>query len=249
MNNSSTEMRNQANLRCASYAFLAWLFLEQLDSDFITQLLADEVQDSIRLLASEDPSGSKMNDGLHEMMSFVTAKGSWTVEEVCQALNVERSMLLGGISRSYGPPPPYESLYRSDKLVSETSVLVDVAKFYREVQVELPKQPVDRIDYLGLELDLMRLLCEEERRCWELGETVAVGDFRILQQRFLREHLLCWAPNFCETMLSHATNGFYQGVSQLLLGFLESEAMILAMSPAEDQSLSRLKQTGYRKVM
>ncbi len=40
--------RTQAQSRAAGYGFLAWLFLEEPDCDFVARLLADDMQDSFR---------------------------------------------------------------------------------------------------------------------------------------------------------------------------------------------------------
>ncbi len=182
------------------------------------------------------------------MRSSLEMNGRHTIEDTCLALAVEHTRLLRGVARDYGPPPPYESLYRSAEVSSEVSFLVQVAEFYRHAQVNLPAERADRIDYLGLELDLMRLLCEEESRAFSQGDTAEAERFAVLQQRFLREHLLAWAPHFCELWLTQTTAGFYQGVAQLLLGFLEEESMIDAKHPYASQKLSDVPQAGIGKA-
>ena len=48
-----------------------------------------------------------------------------------------------------------------------------VAKFYRSAEVEQSERQVDQINYLGLELDLMHLLCEEMSSCQNPGNIEA----------------------------------------------------------------------------
>ena len=148
-----------------------------------------------------------------------------TLEDICLALAVEHTRYLRGIGRAYGPPPPYESLYRSPEAGEDNSYLLQLTEFYQQAQAAIRTENAERVDYLGIELDFMRLLCEEESRCLEQGDDHGSCSYFIhLQQHFLHEHLLAWAPRFCESFIAQTTNGFYHGVALLLLGFLEAEA-------------------------
>lgn len=48
----SAQVQAQAQSRAAIYGFLAWLFLEQPDADFVARLLDNEVQEHINSLSS-----------------------------------------------------------------------------------------------------------------------------------------------------------------------------------------------------
>lgn len=244
MMDTPSEMRTQVQSRASSYAFLAWLFLEQPDIDFVTHLLADDLQDSLGSLSSSSLADSRMITGLQMMRSSLQVQTPCTIEDTCLALAVERTRLLRGVSRDYGPPPPYESLYRSPEPSGGISFLVQVAEYYRYAQIDLSAERADRLDYLGLELDFMRLLCEEEMRSLGHGDTDEAEGFARLQHRFLQEHLLTWAPRYCESLLSHSAAGFYHGVAQLLLGFLEQQSRIEAEHRYESQELSSVPQPG-----
>lgn len=223
MMEASGERRLLVRSRAAWYGFLAWLFLEQPDADFISRLHSVETLDHLRLFMPDSVINDKMLVGLQKLRSSVVGDGSRSVADICLALAVEHTRLLRGVAREYGPPPPYESLYRPPVARSEASTLAEIAELYRQAQVELPVERTDRLDYLGLELDMMRLLYEEESKCWDQGDSESAAGFAFLQHRFLQEHLLYWVPGYCQ-LLSEATPGFYKGVAQLLLGFLELEA-------------------------
>ncbi len=248
MMDTPSEMRTQVQSRASSYAFLAWLFLEQPDIDFVTHLLADDLQDSPSSLSSSSLTDSRMITGLQMMRSSLQVQTPCTIEDTCLALAVERTRLLRGVARDYGPPPPYESLYRSPEPSGGISFLVQVAEYYRYAQIDLSAERADRLDYLGLELDFMRLLCEEELRSLGQGDTDEAEGFAHLQHRFLQEHLLPWVPRYCESLLSHSAAGFYQGVAHLLLGFLEDQAAIEAEHRHKGQELSSLPQSDTGKV-
>jgi TorA maturation chaperone TorD len=88
----------------------------------------------------------------------------------------------------------------------------------------------------------MRMLCEEEARCRNQGDAEAAADFAILQHRFLQEHLLLWVPGYCQNLLTQATCGFYRGLAQLLLYFLEQEASLDVERSFENHQMAKLHQ-------
>ena len=227
MNAAVAEANSRTQAASAGYGFLAWLFLEPPDADFIARLLARDVQNDLRGLPSGSKAGAAWSAGWQEMSCAATGNGTRSVDETCLALQVERTRFLRGACHPDDPPPPYESLYLAPLDRGGTSVLAEVAEFYRLARVELPADPVDQLDSLGLELDLMRLLSEEENLARERKDVEDADLMAELQQRFLREHLLAWAPLFCEKMMALSTTGFYRGVARLLLGFLEEQALIL----------------------
>ncbi len=221
---SSAEVRAQSQSRAAVYGFLAWLFLKLPDVDFVARLLANDVQDSLQLFSSDSESASRMIDGLNGMRLSLVDGVPGTLEDMCLALAVEHTRFLRGVGRAYGPPPPYESLYRSSEAGEDNSFLLQLTEFYHHAQAAILSESAERVDYLGIELDLMRLLCDEESRATGRGDTIQAAHFSRLQQHFLHEHLLAWAPRYCESFISQTAAGFYRGVVQLVLGFLEAEA-------------------------
>lgn len=247
MMDSPTEMRTQIQARASSYAFLAWLFLEAPDFDFVTKLLADDLHESPGSPTSSSPAGSRMAEGLQMMRSSLQANSPCTVEDICFTLAVERTRLLRGVANGYGPPPPYESLYRSSEDRRANTFLVQVAEFFCFAQIDIPAVHADRLDYLGLELDLMRLLCEEELRLLDEGDTEEAEGFARLQHQFLLEHLMTWVPQYCASLSSHSTTGFYRGVAQLLQGFLEEQAGFEVEHEYKSQELADVPQSGIER--
>jgi putative dimethyl sulfoxide reductase chaperone len=233
MTTISAQVQAQAQSRAAIYGFLAWLFLEQPDADFVTRLLENEVQEHINSLSSKIPPDSRMLDGLQRMRLSLLNGESRTPEDLCRTLAVEHTRLMRGIGSNYGPPPPYESLYRAAESGDDHACLLQLTEFYHRAQVAIPVDDAERVDYLGVELDLMRLLCEEECRSLEQGNTMEARNYSALQQHFLDEHMLAWAPRFCASFIAHTPKGFYHGVALFLLGFLEAEAAIAAEQPDE----------------
>ncbi len=224
--------------RAAVYSFLAWLFLEQPDVDFIARLQALDIQQEVRSLLSNWPSDVQIISGLQRMSAALIANGQRNIEDIRAELAVEHTRLMRGVASGYGPPPPYECLYRSSSPGGESALLLELAEIYQTAEAILPKAQIDRLDYLGLELDLMRFLCDAETSAWERKDAAEASRLALLQSQFLHQHLLAWVPAYGESLLRQAKTGFYQGVAQLLLGFLSAEARSEAGPPGNIQQQS-----------
>ncbi len=228
-------VQHQSQSRAAIYSFLAWLFLKPPDVELVTRLMANDFQDSLAILPFGSGSTSRMVDGLKQMRSSLLERGPRPLEDICLSVAVEYTRYFRGIGRMDNPPPPYETLYRSFDAGEDNAFLLQLTEFYQQAQAAMQAENAERVDYLGIELDFMRLLCEEENRAADRDDTTQAGHFSQLQERFLHEHLLVWAPGLCESLISQTVAGFYHGVAQLLLGFLEAEAAMVTFQPTEIQ--------------
>lgn len=221
---SAAEMSAQAASRSTTYGFLAWLFLEDPDTGFLERIRAagDGFPDPLRPAAEE--MGPAILAGLADMRGYLSERSHLSPAEACLELAIQRTRLFRGVAPGYGPPPPYEAVYRCPQACTEPELMLRVQSFYREAGVELPPDQAERLDYLGLELDLMRFLCAEESSLWDAGDVEGAARLRGMQGRFLRGHLLAWGPRFCETILAEPGVRFYHGVARILAGFLAEEA-------------------------
>lgn len=226
MNPDSTgsSRSEKARERSTTYGFLAWLFLDTPDVAFVARMSDTRVLPS----GPSWPAGERADPGalggLEAMRDYLAGEINRPAEEVCAELAVQRTRLFRGVAPGYGPRPPYESVYRRSDSRAQSDVLLQVHGFYREAGAQLPADRSERLDYLGLELDLMRFLSWEEGRSWEEGEEAEATRLRDIQRRFLAHHLLAWVPAYCEAILGEPDVPFYHGVARLLSGFLAEEA-------------------------
>jgi TorA maturation chaperone TorD len=182
MSTIQAEVQTLSQSRAAIYGFLAWLFLKQPDADFVTRLLANDIDDSVQIFPSGTGSTSRMIDGMKVMRSSLLDNGPRTLEDICLVLAVEHTRFLRGVGRAYGSPPPYESLYRSSETGEDNAFLLKLTDFYRQAQVAFLTENAERVDYIGVELDFMRLLCEEEGHAQEMDDTIQAEHFFHLQE-------------------------------------------------------------------
>jgi putative dimethyl sulfoxide reductase chaperone len=217
----------EAASRGRSYGFLAWLILEGPDAPFLERMLGGEVGTYLASLADSGSSDRLILAGLDEMRGWLAGHADEPLEQLRQKLAVQGTWLFKGIAPGYGPPPPYEAVHRRPGAGADADTLLSLRGFYREAAAELPCSSHERLDHLGLELDFMRFLCEEESRLRRSGDTGEVTRFRRIQRRFLEAHLMPWVPGYCQRILGEECAPFFHGLARALSGFLAGEIALL----------------------
>lgn len=179
--------------RAEAYWFLANLFANRLEVDDIARMAA-------LAQAGEDL-------GLAGDIFAAVADGS---DREAQALRLacEHTRLFCGISEEYGPPPPYESLWREGQLMGESSV--QVGRHYLEAAYQ-PNSGFAPFDHLVEELRFMAALCNAEAEA--SGD--AVPPLRERQRRFLNEHLGAWIGDYACRLEAQAKEPLYQALARV----------------------------------
>lgn len=177
--------------------------------------------------------------GLEEMRGWLAAHAHQPLEQVRQELAVQGARLFRGIAPGYGPPPPYEAVHRRPGAGVDADTLLSLRGFYREAAADLPSTSRERLDHVGIELDFMRFLCEEESRLWRSGDAGEAARYRRIQRRFLTAHLAPWVPGYCQRILAEQCAPFFHGLARALSGFLAEEARLLDSGSEEGDGPGR----------
>jgi len=189
--------------RSAIYWTLADVFLTCPNEAIVARLS----NDLVRL------SGPETADALTMSLLAETLPDAGDAAGVI-GLAVEYTRLFGGLSASYGLPPPYEAVHR--KVESAADVAVAVTQCYSDAGLAAVDASVPP-DHLGVELKFVSLLCHSESEAWRknLGaESVqALGR----QRAFLDDHLLRWAPDYLKLVQTQARDAFFRKFSQIAL--------------------------------
>ena len=93
---------------------------------------------------------------------------------------------------------PYESVVREGRMMGETTLEV---RHCLAVEGVAPRGR-DLPDHVGIEMAFMAHLAAREALAWEAGEEDVAWDLLQKQERFLREHLGAWLPQFCHRILA-----------------------------------------------
>src|SRR4030067_1305947 len=147
----------------------------------------------------------KIKRGLKQINIWLEERGSEPSE--IAALDTEFTRLFRGLGRAKSPPPPYESVYLDSGLLYGPSTQ-RVADIYRRFQIIVKDN--EPPDYIAVELDFMRLLCEKEALARQ-SQDDGVRDLISAENSFLREHPVAWVPAFCESVRRFDITSFYAG--------------------------------------
>lgn len=122
---------------------------------------------------------------------------------------------------------PHESVQRGEgQLWGEHTVAV--GQFMEEAGLAVEGETSLLPDHISLELAIMQHLTAEEALALAGGDSGRVDEVRLLQRRFMKEHLGHWGVQFFSQARASASHPFYQVVAELGEGFLQAETEGLA---------------------
>lgn len=206
----------ESRQRAEAYWFLATLFAAPPGVEQLAQFtaLAEQAE-------GEDtgPAG--------EILASLRANAD--LPALAQRLAVEHTRLFGGIREHYGPPPPYEGLWRDGQMMGEATVAVVTA--YLEVGFR-PDERWSPPDHLVAELQFMAALCHAEDEAWGSGRPDQAQWGRQRQSAFLENHLMVWLPGYCQTLEAEAAERLYQTLARVTAEVLAHDARALRDSAA-----------------
>jgi TorA maturation chaperone TorD len=223
-----------AEARRSVYDLLSAFYLTLPDQKMVNGIFDPDFEKELSAVVSAFENG-EMQEGLKLIANFVSCFKNQPQEEILRRIAVDRTRLLRGISEKDSPPPPYESVYRGEWLWSHSTT--EVSRFYCKLGVTLPEAWIESPDYLGIELDFMRLLCQSEEEAWRNDQPEKALEHLGKGMDFLKDHLLKWVDQFCEKMYEVADLDFYKGLAKLTSGFLKHDSHLVEEQLKEMRSL------------
>jgi anaerobic sulfite reductase subunit A len=209
--------------RGSCYGLLASVYNLLPSSTFVARILSTDIRTMFRAVANgTSASETQLDDleqGLRALDDFREQARNLEQKELAIRMGVDRTRLFRGIKRGYGPPPPYESLYRGSECVMAESA-VQVKKVYFDIGYHLPQHCKELPDYIGIELDFMSHVCREEAQAWTTANKNRAVALLDTASKFVGEHLIMWVPGFCDEALNYAREGFYQGIAKITRAFV-----------------------------
>lgn len=160
-----------------------------------------------------------LEDEIASLRQSISAVRDWP--EFIENLNVEYTRLFEG--PGFVAAPLFASFYLDgERLMGPEAIAVrrEYVK-WGIASVQMGKIPDDHV---ALELAFMAYLCDEATAALADGDDGRCEKLLEAKEKFLREHLLNWAPTFCNKVIAATSDPFFAGLAKLTLAGLESDA-------------------------
>lgn len=143
-------------------------------------------------------------------------------------LGVEFTRLISGISEGSGPPPPFESVWREERLIGESTVAV-IESYARAGFADIAPEAGPQ-DHVSVELKFIALLALREAEAWQADDTAGAQQRLAQQRNFLRVHLTTWVPRWADAVIQQAQLPLFAALAGLLKAGLDQATTELAES-------------------
>ena len=194
--------------RINMYGFLSRLLIEEIDPFTLNKI--------------------KENEDLLELFPNTKEwKDFWekdTMKLVEEDLNVDFTTIF--ILNVY----PYESVFVNDEGHINPTITNPTLIFYREhgYSIDLNKTRALSPDHIGVELEFMMNLVQEELNALAREDEKEVQRLREIQKKFLEEHVGNWTVPYLLAVKDIAETPFYYDVADATLEFLMSDLEYLS---------------------
>ena len=122
---------------------------------------------------------------------------------------------------------PWESVHTTSTGLLFGGPTMAVREFYALFDLRADKLNNEPDDHIGLELGFCRELLARALDAADADDLEASRHLLEAHDRFCREHLLQWAPEFFRQLHESATTRFYRGIALLGTGALERLGSLL----------------------
>lgn len=185
---------------------------------------------------AESPFGNHQPDtaaGLTLLRRWSTHWHTGAAAELLKDVQADYVRLFVGPGKMLAAP--WESIYFNTERLLFQQQTVQVRAWYRRYGLEAANLHKEPDDHIGLELAFVAHLAQRGLQALEQQDSIAFDDALDAQRRFLSEHLLRWAPAWCELVITHATTDFYRGIGLLTRGALIELAALLQIDRPEEK--------------
>ncbi len=199
------DMAETAAARANVYGLLATVFRAEPDEAFLDQL--------------KDPgfSGALEALGLSLGDEFTNTPTVRLVEDMA----VEYARLFIGPGSHISP---HESVHVDVDAGSGGlwgAKTVEVKKFIEAAGFDYEDQFTGLPDHVSVELEFMQKLTEWESGKWACGDEEKAKYSRLIQRRFMKEHIMTWVPKLCDKVINMADKPFYEEMAKVTKRFLD----------------------------
>ena len=129
--------------------------------------------------------------------------------------------------------PPWGSVYLSDSRLMFQEKTLEVRNWYRRFGLQSEKLYSEPDDHIGLELAFLAHLAKLGVQAIDEEDQEQFAALLDAQRNFMSEHILRWAPRFCEKVIAGAKTDLYRGMALLIRGALFDLAELLGLEITE----------------
>lgn len=209
-------MAELAEARSRAYLMLVMFYLKRPTKQFIEAIRNGELQ----LGGIDAEIASALETIRQESLK------ADNLEEFTLKLGVEFTRLFRGVKKGYSPPPPYESIYKGERILYGPSTM-KVIRIYEKTGYYPGPEHLTPPDYISVELEFMAYLAQKEAEAWRKGDRDEAKRLLKIQEEFLSKHLLTWVPKFCKTVEEWSKTPFYRAVARLTERYLKLDYQTL----------------------
>lgn len=218
----------QPQWRAETYWFLAALYGQPITAPVLARLAG---------VATKNPEDET---GIGDEFRAALAKDAdCGFEELSQRLASEHARLFLGLRQGYGPPPPYESLWREARILGDSTLAVATA--YSDAGFEDTDQ-CGPCDHIASELRFLASLCHAEAEATTKGETGEAAWARERQIDFIDEHLLRWVPQYCQELARQSREPLYAALARVTGKVVAGDALTLGATAQQASSATRWRE-------
>jgi len=195
--------KEEIDNRIALYALISRLMISEVDADFIKSI--------------EDNS---------EVLDLFPNYKAWDKrKEFNNSILKERYLDVDFTNLFLLHLVPYESFYTRDDQMIESGGDNPILELYNalDFRVELDKARVISPDHIGVELEFMYMLCDALKKAFDANDEEGIVELLQVQQGFLKNHLLNWAPMFLINMKKESRTALYHDGAEMALEFMLSD--------------------------
>jgi TorA maturation chaperone TorD len=214
--------------RAAFYEFFSMIYRKPIEESFLPQLknFAPHF-----LNHAKEVDTPLLIDGAEQFLKFTEELDG--INDLLNTLNRSYTslFLLGGNSI-----PTSESVYLSPEKLVKQDQWEQVRKIYYEQKVPLPASFKEPEDHISMELHFMDYMANITAEALSKGDEELAMTHLEVQLNFLNNHLMKWAPIFCDFVINKSSGHviMFKSVTMLLKGFLAYDVELLTSMLADE---------------
>jgi len=194
------------------YRLLARIFAREVTSDFLKKLRTPHFRGVLEEL------GVNLGD------NFFTQPE----EQLLEDLAIEYTGLFIGPGNFISPHESVHHIREDGDYGNHWGAdTVAVKKFVEATGLSYQPDFGGMPDHITAELEFMQKLEERLSQARTANETELADNLTMIKQRFFKEHILSWMPDFLDKVINKANLPFYRQLAGLTKSFLEQEERFL----------------------